>query len=91
MQIDAWDGYKEVQQQIDECKEVCAIIDDELNRTAKLDDKGRERYYYTDPAYDELLATKEALRHIRRIAQQGDVNIQPLLLPILDLVRTVLP
>mgnify|MGYP001565845290 CR=1 FL=1 len=63
----------------------------ELNRIRKADGNGRFRYHYTDPAYDELLAAKDVLRHIRRIAEQGDVNIQPLLSPILDLVKTVLP
>ncbi len=64
---------------------------DELNRVRKADNKGRFRYHYTDPAYDELLQAREVLRHIRRIAMQGDVNIQPLLSPILDLVKMVLP
>jgi len=64
---------------------------DELNRTREPDERGRLRYFYTDPAYDELLVAREALRHIRRIAEQGDVNVQPLLAPILDLVKMVLP
>jgi hypothetical protein len=64
---------------------------EELNRTREPDEQGRLRYHYTDPAYDELIAARHALHAIRRIAEQGDVNVQPLLVPILDLVKVVLP
>lgn len=37
----------------------------ELNRVQKPDDKGRLRYFYSDPEYDELLAAREVVEAAR--------------------------